>query len=110
MLLAEPRGARLWDPWGEALPLTAWSSTVSKPASGTSLRAETVAVNRPQFRVQSEGVGKFLSLSPVCRIGQSQLGPCDRVLHLGLHPPLSLLLHLLRAQAKLHRVFYIHKL
>lgn len=103
MLLAEPRGARLWDPWGEAWPLTAWSST-------SALRAETVAVNRPQFRVQSEGVGKFLSLSPVCRIGQSQLGLCDRVLHLGLHPPLSLLLHLLRAQAKLHRVFYIHKL
>lgn len=73
---AAGRDPRLWDPWRKALPLRAVNEIVSKPASGTSW-AETVAANKPQFRMQKEGVGKFLTLPPT-----SQLGPRHHVLHL----------------------------
>lgn len=53
MVLAETLRARLWDLWGKALPLRALNSIVAKPA-------ETVAVHKPQCRVQNEGAGKFL--------------------------------------------------
>lgn len=78
---AAGRDPWLWDPWRKALPLRALNSIVSKPASGTSW-AETVAANKPQFRMQNEGVGKFLTLSPTCRSWTEPTWPCHHVLHL----------------------------